>query len=50
MVRGLKKLHDMMIFHRDIKCANVFLNKEYTACKIGDMNVSKFSKEGLLHT
>jgi len=26
--------------HRDLKCANVFLNKDLTA-KLGDMNVSK---------
>ena len=28
MVAGLKLLHDMKICHRDIKCANVFLNSE----------------------
>ena len=49
VVRGLKCLHDIMIFHRDLKSANVFLNKDGTA-KLGDMNVSKVAKKGLLYT
>jgi len=40
VVRGLKSLHDLKIMHRDLKSANVFLNKDGTA-KLGDMNVSK---------
>lgn len=40
---GLKKLHDMKIFHRDLKCANAFLFKDGTV-KLGDMNVSKVAK------
>lgn len=39
----------MKIFHRDLKCANVFLNKDGTA-KLGDLNVSKVAKKGLLYT
>ena len=49
MVRGLKCLHEIMIFHRDLKSANVFLNKDGSA-KLGDMNVSKVAKKGMLYT
>jgi len=49
IVRGLKALHDILIFHRDLKSANVFLNKDSSA-KLGDMNVSKVAKKGLLYT
>lgn len=49
MVSGLKSLHDKKIIHRDIKCANVFLNKDGTV-KLGDLNVSKVAKSGLLAT
>ena len=49
VVRGLKALHDMKIFHRDLKSANIFLMKDGSA-KLGDMNVSKVAKKGLLYT
>jgi NIMA (never in mitosis gene a)-related kinase len=49
VVRGLRALHELRIFHRDLKSANVFLNKDSTA-KLGDMNVSKVAKKGLLYT
>lgn len=49
MVRGLATLHEMNIFHRDLKSANIFLNKD-GATKLGDMNVSKVAKQGLLYT
>jgi len=50
MVNGLRALHDMNIMHRDIKSANVFMNKDTTA-KLGDMNVSKLAgKDGLNFT
>ncbi|CDW78008.1 protein kinase domain containing protein [Stylonychia lemnae] len=48
-VRGLKALHDLKILHRDMKSANIFLWKDYTA-KLGDLNVSKVAKKGLLYT
>ena len=46
---GLKALHDLGVFHRDLKSANIFLNKDGTV-KLGDMNVSKVSKDGFLKT
>jgi NIMA (never in mitosis gene a)-related kinase len=49
MVVGLSSLHGHKIVHRDIKCANVFLTKEGMA-KLGDLNVSKIAKQGILQT
>lgn len=49
IVRGLKALHDLRICHRDIKCANLFLTKAGVV-KLGDLNVSKVAKKGLLRT
>ena len=49
MTRGLKALHDLNVFHRDLKSANVFLNQDGSV-KIGDMNVSKVAKDGFLRT
>ena len=57
VVLGLKSLHDLNILHRDLKVfyflisqsANVFLSKNEIA-KLGDMNVSKIAKNGLLYT
>ncbi len=43
IVKGLKHLHERKILHRDLKCANVFLNKDGTV-KLGDLNVSKVAK------
>lgn len=37
---GLHELHKLKIIHRDLKSANVFINKKGEA-KLGDMNVSK---------
>jgi serine/threonine protein kinase len=47
MLRGLKALHDIKIVHRDIKCANIFMTKDMVV-KLGDLNVSKVAKGGLL--
>uniref|UniRef100_A0A7S3P0T9 non-specific serine/threonine protein kinase n=1 Tax=Euplotes crassus TaxID=5936 RepID=A0A7S3P0T9_EUPCR len=49
VVKGLKTLHNMKILHRDLKSANIFLNKDGTV-KLGDLNVSKVAKMGLVHT
>ena len=49
VLRGLKVLHDQHILHRDIKSQNVFLTKSGYA-KLGDLNVSKILKCGMLHT
>ena len=49
MVKALKLLHQMKILHRDLKSANVFLYRDGNA-KLGDLNVSKVAKKGLLYT
>lgn len=49
MIKGLQCLHEKNIYHRDLKSANVFLCKDKSV-KIGDMNVSKIAKKGLLYT
>ena len=49
MARGLQALHELKIVHRDIKCANIFLTKEGVV-KLGDLNVSKVAKRGMLQT
>ena len=49
MVHGLHALHARKIVHRDIKCANVFLTKSGSV-KLGDPNVSKIAKAGVMQT
>lgn len=49
IVIGLKSLHDKKILHRDIKSANIFITKD-DIVKLGDLNVSKIAKKGLLYT
>ena len=48
MCLGLEAMHKLNICHRDLKCANMFLSKGIV--KIGDLNVSKVAKSGLLST
>ena len=50
MIKGLRTLHNMKILHRDIKCANIFLTTDEQNIKLGDLNVSKIAKMGVLQT
>jgi NIMA (never in mitosis gene a)-related kinase len=49
MVKGLHSLHELKIVHRDLKPANLFLTAS-GGLKLGDLNVSKVSKGGMLQT
>ena len=49
LLQGLRVLHSNHIMHRDLKTANIFLTKN-GICKLGDLNVSKIVKMGLLYT
>jgi NIMA (never in mitosis gene a)-related kinase len=49
MVVGLKALHDLKVCHRDIKSANIFSNSKMEI-KLGDFNVSKVAKKGMMYT
>jgi NIMA (never in mitosis gene a)-related kinase len=49
IVKGLRVLHQHKILHRDMKNANFFLFKCGQA-KLGDLNVSKIAKQGMLQT
>jgi len=40
----------MKILHRDIKSANIFLTKDQKIAKLGDMNVSIVSSNGMART
>lgn len=44
MLIGLNELHNNGIYHRDIKCANVFLTLDHKHIKLGDLNVAKIVK------
>ncbi|CAI2359391.1 unnamed protein product [Moneuplotes crassus] len=48
-LKGLKCLHAAKVLHRDLKCANVFMCKDGTV-KLGDLNVSKVAKNGMVNT
>lgn len=50
VLHGLKGLHDLQIMHRDLKSANVFLYKNDSIAKLGDLNVSIVLKQGLGYT
>jgi len=49
ILKGLKALHEAKILHRDLKGANVFLRRD-GGIKIGDLNVAKVAKQGLVYT
>ena len=40
----------MKILHRDLKCANIFISKDGRTAMLGDLNVSKVAKSGLVQT
>ncbi|CAD8078706.1 unnamed protein product [Paramecium sonneborni] len=48
MLLGLQELHNNGIYHRDIKCANVFLTQDHKHIKLGDLNVAKIVKSNQL--
>ncbi|EGR31976.1 protein kinase domain protein [Ichthyophthirius multifiliis] len=50
LIQGLKYLHDLSISHRDFKSANIFLSKDNSIVKVGDLGVSKIAENGLLQT
>mmetsp|Transcript_40829 Transcript_40829/g.73726 ORF Transcript_40829/g.73726 Transcript_40829/m.73726 type:complete len:447 (-) Transcript_40829:85-1425(-) len=52
LARALDALHDINIYHRDLKSANVFLSSSggKTIAKLGDFNVSTVAKRGLCMT
>jgi len=49
MISGIQVLHKTNIIHRDIKAANYFLMGDGQV-KLGDMNVSSISKNGMAAT
>ena len=49
IARGLKKLHQKKILHRDLKGANIFITENGTY-KLGDLNVSKVAQNDMAKT
>lgn len=49
-LKGLESLHKGKVLHRDIKSANIFLTKDHRSIKLGDMNVSTVSNNGMART
>jgi NIMA (never in mitosis gene a)-related kinase 1/4/5 len=49
MANGLAALHKMKIIHRDVKAENFFLGED-SMIKLGDMNVSSISRNGMAST
>jgi NIMA (never in mitosis gene a)-related kinase len=48
LIHGLKSLHSLNVFHRDLKTANVLISND--GAKLGDLNVSIVSKNGMAYT
>ena len=49
MSNGLAAIHRTNIIHRDVKAANFFLSEDKRV-KLGDMNVSSISRNGMAST
>ena len=49
MANGLAALHKMNIIHRDVKADNFFIGED-NCIKLGDMNVSSISRNGMAST
>ena len=49
MANGLGALHRMNIIHRDVKADNFFIGED-SCIKLGDMNVSSISRNGMAST
>lgn len=50
VLKGLAALHKQKILHRDVKSANIFMTKCQKLIKLGDMNVSIVSSNGMAKT
>lgn len=50
LLDALAHLHKLRILHRDLKTANAFLTHDGKTLKLGDMNISKLAKDGLVKT
>lgn len=50
VLKGLSALHKQKILHRDVKSANIFMTKNHNLIKLGDMNVSIVSSNGMAKT
>ena len=48
MIKGLKILHDMGIFHMNIKSANVFMSKDGADVEIGNLSPLKLFRRDLV--
>lgn len=47
---ALLHLHNLGVIHRDVKAANVLLNKDKTLVTLADLNVAKVATNRFLHT
>ena len=47
---GIKEMHKQSILHRDLKSENIFLFEKNNCVKIGDLNVSKVTKNAIAVT
>ena len=50
MASALYELHQRKIIHRDLKTANLFITSDLQNIKLGDMNVSKITKNIFAYT